>query len=160
MTLAVSFLSRLAGGDDGESYFAGGGAGNGVDAGQLLSGGKPSDAAGGPGPAGAGGDGQTVWCGCLSLVFYQQVRGCGAFCLFVFLSFCGVTLFPVAVLRLTSFVFRCTPPSPLLRLLLRCLSPPRTMREQFFRVDTKDVTERWLHSIVSWRVSAARSGIM
>lgn len=94
MTLAVSFLSRLAGGDDGESYFAGGGAGNGVDAGQLLSGGKPSDAAGGSGPAGAGGDGQTVWCGCLSLVFYQQVRGCGAFCLFVFLSFCGVYVVP------------------------------------------------------------------
>ncbi|CAM9601253.1 unnamed protein product [Pylaiella littoralis] len=82
-----------AGGDDGESYFDGGGASsNGLDAGQLLSGGgKLSDGAGGEG--GGGGEGQTVWCGCLSLVFYQQ----------------------------------------------------------FFRVDTKDVTERWIHSIVSWR---------
>lgn len=71
----------MAGGDDEESYFAGGGAGNGVDAGQLLSGGKPSDAAGRLGPAGAGGgEGQTVWCGCLSLVFYQQVRS-ALFCL-------------------------------------------------------------------------------
>lgn len=78
-------MSEVTAGDDGESYFRGDGGSNGVDAGQLLSGSKPSDA--------GGGEGQTVWCGCLSLVFYQQ----------------------------------------------------------FFRVDTKDVTERWLHSIVSWR---------
>ncbi|CBJ32425.1 conserved unknown protein [Ectocarpus siliculosus] len=78
-----------AGGEDTEAFYGADGGSNGVDAGQLLSGGgKLSDDS-----AAGGGEAQTVWCGCLSLAFYQQ----------------------------------------------------------FFRVDTKDVTERWLHSILSWR---------
>lgn len=52
-----------------EAYYGADGGSNGVDAGQLLGdGGKLSDDS-----AAGGGEAQTVWCGCLSLAFYQQV---------------------------------------------------------------------------------------
>lgn len=73
----VTHKSKRLGVPD-DDYYGGGGPGStGVDAGQqsLLSGGEMmSDemkAGDGPGL----GDGQTVWCGCMSIRFYQQVRG-------------------------------------------------------------------------------------
>eukprot|EP00904_Undaria_pinnatifida_P012923 jgi/Undpi1/8761/HiC_scaffold_25.g11223.m1 len=87
-------LADVSAGPQDDGYY-GDETGGGIDAGQqsLLGGqmgsGEEKGGVGGGGGASGGGQGQTVWCGCLSLVFYQQ----------------------------------------------------------FFQVDTKDVTERWLHSI-------------